>query len=797
MMKERIEKLLQEMTLEEKVSLCHADSLFSSGGAKRLGVESLVMSDGPHGVRATFEADAWEFLDIESDKCTYLPTATALAATWNPELGKRFGKTLGEEARYRGKDIILGPGINIIRTPLGGRNFEYFSEDPCLIGKIAPKVVEGIQEQDVAACVKHYCLNNQELDRYGVDIKVSKRALHELYLRAFYKTIIEGNALSVMGAYNQYEGQFCSHNDYLVNEILKKRWGFQGVYLSDWGGTHDTKEAIFHGLDIEMGTNAPSYDQYYLAENFLEQAKESEEIRSILDDKVRRILRLMLTIHKLDGDRKTGSYNTPEHQQTAYDIAAEAMVLLKNEDHILPLDKQKLKKLLVVGPNAEEKHAAGGNSSGVKALYEITPLQGLKDRLGETVEILCHRGDLKLDYQSIPVRNLNIIDTEAGCCAFKQVAKAAGKVDEICFTDNGCISDGKADCYEIHASVKIYRDGIHSLRFVTDGEMKIYIDGPLFEESNVYTRRLKTGENLQIYVELARVEEGLNFTIDWLPPTENNADSTEQELLREATQADYVIYCGGLDHSYDCEGFDKKSLALPAEQDMLIPKLIEANANTIVLLTAGSPVTMPWLKHAKAVLWTWYAGMEGGHALADILLGEVSPSGKLPFTLPKQYSDTPVARYGEYQSKHCEYKEDVFVGYRGYEKDNIEPMYPFGHGLSYSSFAYSDLHIENKGSAATVSFKIKNIGKVTAKEVAQVYIGDPVCSVARPVKELRNFQKVELRPEEECILTCEISEKDLSFVDGETAEWVMEKGEFTVYVGSSTQDIRLEGSFEI
>ncbi len=802
----KIADLLGKMTLEEKVSLCHANSKFTIASIERLGIEELVMSDGPHGVRPEMERHSWKKLNRPEDACTYLPTGTALAATWNPQLGRAYGEVLGSEARYRGKDIILGPGVNIIRTPLCGRNFEYMSEDPCLISKMAPGLVKGIQSQDVAACVKHYCLNNQELDRFGVNVEVSDRALHEIYLQGFYSAIIEGEAWSVMGAYNKYQEKYCCHNEVLVNHILKGSWGFDGVYLTDWGGAHDTDESIYNGLDIEMGTDLP-YNEYYLADAFLEKAKESEEVRDLLDDKVRRILRLMFRINKFSPDRKQGEFNTEVHQQVTYDVASESMILLKNEDNILPIDKNRLKKLLVVGPNADKKHASGGNSSGIMAYYEVTPLQGIRDRLSDCCEIVYESGSFDLTYQPIPVQMLHIIDPVAGCRAYKQTAYTRNDQGDVkksvSFCENGNIAGGKADAYDIAVSAEIPESGCYSFGFYTDGTAVVKICGVEQVKLEAAGREqeitcafdYEKGERVDIAIHVERVKENVNFHFGWLTPKDYQNTSTETELLQKAKEADYVIYCGGLDHSYDTESFDKKSMQLPSEQDVLIPKLIKANPNTIIALTAGSPVAMPWVEEAKAVIWTWYAGMETGHVLCDILTGDVCPSGKLPFTLPKTYTDTPVARYGEYQKTNCKYQEDILVGYRAYDYDNIDPMFPFGHGLSYSDFSYSDLAIATGENEVVISFQIKNTGPAAAIETAQLYIGDPVCSVKRPPKELRNFKKIKLEPGQMTMVSLPVSVRDLSYYNEATKDWHLEHGEFTVYVGSSSRDIRLKGSF--
>lgn len=810
----RIEELLAQMTLEEKVWLCHANSKFNAGGITRLGLEELSMSDGPHGVRYEMERNGWLCVDKEGSKCTYLPPETTLAATWNETLARRFGETLGSEARYRKKDIILGPSVNLIRTPLCGRNFEYMSEDPCLIEKLAPELVKGIEAQDTAACVKHYALNNQELDRGHVNVEVSKRALHELYLRGFYAAIIEGGASSVMGAYNRYEHQHCCHNQYLVNEVLKEKWGFDGVFLTDWGGCHDTEEAIFHGLDLEMGTNEP-YEENYLADPFLKRANESEEVRELLDDKVRRILRLMLRIHKMNPDRKPGEYNTREHQQTAYDIASEAMVLLKNEDNVLPIDKEKVKKLLVAGPNAAAMHAEGGNSSGVIALYEITPLEGIRNRLEEVCEIEYERGCLSKEYHEIPVQQLNIIETKAGIRAFRlryhRIEEETDTVFKTEYRSNASLRNEIADSLDIECSICIPETGKYGFQMNSSVGYTLEINGHIcvnypydawdaprrIQRSRECTVDFTEGENVHLRIHIDTRKAEPLFDLGWLVPSDYNSDTDEETIWKKAAAADYVIYCGGLNHSLDTEGFDRSDMHLPLEQDSMIPKLAAVNPNTVVVLTAGSAVEMPWIDKVKAVLWTGYAGMEGGNALCDILTGDVCPSGKMPFTLPYQYEDTPAARYGEYKTENCKYKDDILVGYRGFEHDKIEPMFPFGHGNSYSEFSYSDLNICQKGDGAVVCFKVTNTGSVTAKETAQVYIGDPVCSVMRPPKELRNFKKVGLNPGETVEISLSVSARDLSFYDEITDDWKLEKGEYTVFVGSSSGDIRLEGSFII
>lgn len=805
----RIEELLDEMTLEEKVTLCHANSKFYVGAVERLGISELSLMDGPHGVRSEVERHEWISLNREEDRCTYLPTETALAATFNPSLARKFGETLGSEARYREKDIILGPGVNIIRTPMCGRNFEYMSEDPCLIEKMSPELVKGIESQDTAACVKHYALNNQELDRFGTNPIVSDRALNEIYLKGFYAAIIEGGASSVMGAYNKYKNQYMCHNKYLVKDLLKDKWGFKGVYLTDWAGCHDTDEAIYNGLDLEMGTNA-DYDDYYLANPLLERAEKSEEVRELLDDKVRRILRLMFSVNKFEKDRKKGEFNTKEHQKATYDIASEAMVLLRNKDNVLPINKASKPKILVVGPNATVRHSEGGNSSGVRTVYEITPLEGIQNRFGDVCEIEYEKGSLENKHHHIPTNCLNIIETKAGVRAVKQVSYKMDEkgelVEKIDYCNNTDLAVSSAEKYDLYFNVCAPESGEISIKIRSSVGYNLKINGEscleqpyywrLHVKEKEYTLKVKKGENIDFEINVDAKGNEAIFEFGWLLESEN-LTSSDNSLMQKAAEADYVIYCGGIDHSIDTEGFDKYNMKLPIEQNTLIEEFAKVNSNTIAVITAGSPVEMPWLDKVNSVIWTWYSGMECGNVLSDILAGVIVPSGKMPFTLPKKYEDCPVARYGEYKMGDCKYNEDILVGYRGFDYDNIEPLIPFGHGMSYSEFEYSNLAIKTLKSGAEISFKVKNIGKFKAKETAQVYINDPVCSVKRPPKELRNFQKIELEPNEEKEIKLIINDMDLSFYDETIGDWNLEKGEFNVLIGSSSRDIRLSGSFKI
>ena len=796
-MEQRAEDLLSKMSLQEKLSLCHANSKFTVAGVPHLGIKELTTSDGPHGVREEMSRDNWDALNREDDYCTYLPTATVLAATWNPKLAAKFGDVLGAEARYRKKDIILGPGINIIRNPLCGRNFEYMSEDPCLVSKMVVPLIKGIQANDTAACVKHYALNNQELDRKNVNVEVSKRALHEIYLKGFRAAVCEAGVYSVMGAYNRYENQFCCHNKYLVCDVLKGKWGFDGVYLSDWAGTHSTKEAVNDGLDLEMGTEKP-YNEFYLADAFAKMIEEHPKAEEKLDDKVRRILRMMLKIHKLDRDRKPGSFNTPEHQKVTYDIAAEAMVLLKNEaalpmgnEAVLPMKKE-AKSILVVGDNATRRHAHGGNSCGIKAYYEVTPLEGIRNRFTDcTIEYV---RTSKPDYDWIPVDYMEIADKGSGSrafrCEFYDNAEFSGT--PLVRYQGAAEEDMAYIASRYEAVVNIPEDGIYhfrvrggkAVRFWVNGEEAGQVSEAVYKASVV----CKKGDKVSLKLENA----GHTDTPLELLWSDGDENISLEKLTEKAAVADYVIYCGGINHNYDVEEFDRKDMKLPAVQNEEIPALLKANRNTVVVLIAGSPVEMPWIKQAPAVIWSGYAGMEGGNVLADILSGKISPSGKLPYTLPKRLEDSPAIRYGEYKAGNCRYNEDIYVGYRGFDKDDVEPLFCFGHGLSYGTFVYRNLEIRQEEDGIRVSFRIKNEGKQRAAETAQVYVGLDSTHIACPVRELKGFKKVYLEAGEEKETELVLHKEDFQIFDERTEEWAILSHHCRIEVGSSSRDIRLQ-----
>ena len=702
----RVKDALSRMTLEEKVALCHAQSKFSSAGVPRLGIPELWMSDGPHGVRAEINWNDWGYANWTNDSITAFPALTCLAATWNPDMSAKYGKAIGEEARYREKDVLLGPGVNIYRTPMNGRNFEYMGEDPYLASVMCVPYIQELQKNGVAACVKHYALNNQELWRGHIDVNLSDRALHEIYLPAFKAAVEEGGAWSIMGAYNKIRGQHACHNDFALNKILKGDWKFDGCVITDWGGAHDTYEAAVNGLDIEMGSytngltseSAFTYNDYYLANPYLQMLKDGKVPMSTIDDKASRILRLIFRT-AMNRQKPYGSVATEEHYAAAREIGNEGIVLLKNAPvvkkgaPVLPIDAAKYKNILVVGDNAVRLLNQGGGSSELKVKDMVSPLDGLRAAYGDKV---------------------------AYAKGYAAGRPMYGRADEI---------------------------------------------------------------------------------------PQNVVDSLRAEAVEMAKKADLVILVGGLNknHFQDCEGGDRLEYGLPFGQDELIEALLGVNKNLVLVLLSGNAVEMPWVSQVPAIVQGWYLGSMGGKSLADILSGAVNPSGKLPFSFPARLKDCGAHAFDELSypgdSIKQEYKEDILVGYRWHDTKKIPALFPFGHGLSYTTFTYGKPVASAKTMAAdgtlTVTVAVKNTGSIAGKEIVQLYVGDDKCSVLRPVKELKHFAKVALAPGEEKSVTFTLTPDDLKFYDEASAAWKYEPGKFKAYVCASSADVRGVVSFEM
>ncbi len=703
----RVEDALRRMTLDEKIAIIHAQSKFSSAGVKRLGFPDLWTDDGPHGVRPDVLWDEWEQAGQTNDSCVAFPALTCLAATWNPCLSRAYGESLGEEALYRNKNVMLGPGININRTPLNGRNFEYMGEDPWLASRMVVPYVQGLQSKGVAACVKHYALNNDEEYRHQVNVIVSDRALREIYLPAFHAAVTEGGAWAIMGAYNLYKNQHNCHNEVLLNRILKQEWGFDGVVISDWGGTHNTLEAVKNGLDLEFGTwtdgltmgATNAYDNYYMAQPYRQLINEGKLTTSELDEKVRRVLRLMMRTN-MNRQRPYGSLCSEAHYQVARKVAQEGIVLLKNDHQVLPLRPNA--RVLVVGENAIKMMTVGGGSSSLKAQHEISPLQGLRERLAD-----------KVDY-------------------------ARGYVGDTTGAYNG----------------------------------------------------VTTGQDLA---------------------DKRSASELIAEAVEKARNADYVVVFGGLNKSnhQDCEGHDRKEYGLPYAQDELVEALVKVNKNVVFVNISGNAVAMPWLSKVPAVVQGWFLGSEAGLALADVLTGEVNPSGSLPFTWPVRLEDCGAHATGSYPGTWRtnervideEYKEDIYVGYRWADKNRIKPLFAFGHGLSYTTFRMDGATADKREIAAddSLSFTVSvtNTGQVAGATTIQLYVADKKCSLPRPDKELKAFKKVFLQPGEQRDVRLTIGRSALSFFDDRTQQWTAEPGDFEALLGFSAGDIKKTVRFRL
>jgi beta-glucosidase len=682
----KIDAILKQLTLEEKIAMLHANSLFSSAGVKRLGIPDLTSDDGPLGIREDVKP-GWGSANLTTDSATFFPNGSALAATWNPDLLYRYGHDMGEEARARGKHIILAPAINITRTPLNGRTYEYMSEDPFLNARLVVPAIKGIQSQNVAACVKHFAVNNQEVERGRIDVQLDERALREIYLPAFKASITEANSWTIMSAYNKIRGEYCSENNYLLNDILKGEWKFKGFVMSDWGGTHSTVNAANKGLDVEMGSGE-KYSAYFFADKLLDSVKAGKVSMKTIDDKVRRILWVMYQT-SLSNNKTPGKINTPEHSKTVYDIASESIVLLKNEKSMLPLDLSKIKSIAVIGDNATRMNHLGGFGAGIKARYEITPLAGLQNHVGNNTVINFARGYLG-DFRQQGRGAINS-DTKPADAAMIQDAVDAAKKSDIA-----------------------------------------------------------------------------------------------------------ILFIGG-NRDYESESRDRKDLSLPFGEQALVDAITAANPNTIVVVIGGSPYDISEVKkNNHTIIWSWYNGSEAGNALADVLLGKINPSGKLPLTFPALLNQSPAHAEGEemYPGKDGQviYKEGILVGYRWFDTKNIEPLYPFGYGLSYTNYDYSGLRTNHKeftaGEMITVTLNVKNTGKYPGKETVQFYVSKPSSKVDRAEKELKAFTKVLVNKGQTRVVKVTIPVNDLAYFDSEKRQWIVERGEYKILVGASSRDIR-------
>ena len=800
-----VEALLSQLTLDEKISLLHADGKFVVNAIERLGIHEMWMSDGPHGVRMEISRDTWDPAGWDDDVATYLPPTTMVAASFNPRMARLHGSVLGAEARHRHKDLILGPGVNLARLPINGRNFEYLGEDPYLASRLVVESVRGIQANDVAATIKHYALNTQELNRRGVDSRPDERTLREVYLPMYEAAVKEAGVWAVMGAYNSYMGTNANQSRHLVMDILKGEWGFRGVLLTDWHVPINTYDAAMNGLDLEMGTDAP-YNEFHFADPLKAMVSEGRVPVAVIDDKVRRILRLQLSVGMMDRYRLSGERNTAAHRAAALDIARDGVTLLKNEGGVLPLDPARLEKVLLIGPNVDREHAMGGGSSQIKALYEITPHQGVAARLGDGVEIttMRARGSALSPIAGEYLASRHWTGTPTWEVDHYTDAARTERSGHSVISDSAYAVEepGTTEHVTFRGIIAPLESGAHELTARAAGAFRLAIDGePVLE----FTAEPAATRSRSVELEAGRSYEfvidydgAAHFTLGWDAPSDLFAP--EAEYLAAARAADAVIFVGGLSHDDDREGVDRRNLKLPGSQDEVIEKLLAARPDTVILLLGGSPAEMPWIDRARAVLWGWYGGQEGGRAYAEVLFGDVNPSGKLPMTFPVRLADSAPIALDDYGPDIANYPEGVFIGYRWYEKQGIAPLFPFGHGLSYTSFAYADLEIATPAGGdvvATVAVTLTNTGERAGAEAVQLYVGDVEASVERPAKELKGFAKVFLQPGESRRVEIPLSRRDLSFWDVAGGDWKAEPGEFAVMVGASSADIRLRSAFRL
>ncbi len=720
----QIDGIISRLTLEEKVNMLHAKHMFVSAGVERLGIADIKYADGPFGIREEMQPDGWMPLGWVNDKATFFPTGSALAATWSPDLAYAYGSAIAKEARLRGKDMLLGPAINIQRIPTGGRTYEYLSEDPFLSSQLSVGYTQGVQDNGVAVCLKHFALNNQENNRGTVNVIVGERALREIYLPPFRAAVEEADAYGVMAAYNKFDGWWCAENDLLLNKILRDEWGFAGMVISDWGGTHSTVYSIKNGLNVEMP------DKKYLAQALLDSINAGKVSEDIIDKRVREILRVRIAVTPVPEDEANREMTSRSAQQKiAYDVASSSIVLLKN-DGVLPLKLYDKPVIAVIGANATQKMASGGLGAGVKTLYEVTPLEGFTKKIGDRAEIIFAKGYEPVQYS---------------------------------FAD----------------------------RF-----------------------RRRTPEELE---KEARAKE-------------LTAQKLADEAVRVASGADLVLFVGGNNRAVETEGEDRKEMFLPSGQDMLITRIAEVNPKIITVLTSGAPNDLNTVNPlSRALLISWFNGSEGGNALADVLLGSISPSGRLPFTIPVKLEDSPAYALGNYPQNdrnadvfanlvstgdttsqnrearakamkgdpdNAYYTEESLVGYRWFDTKKVPVMYPFGHGLTYTSFEYSNLKTDKKtygeNDVITITFKLQNTGGMAADEVVQAYVHriDPI--VEWPLKELKAFKRITLDPGESQTVSLSIPVKRLMYWNETKHAWDNDLCRMELLVGASAADTRLK-----
>jgi beta-glucosidase len=797
----RVDSILSQMTIDEKINLLGGVNNAFTIALPRLNLPSLKMSDGPAGVH-------------NSGPTTAYPAPIALAASWNTDLAKRVGAMMGEDARARGVHFILAPAMNIYRAPMNGRNFEYLGEDPYLASRMAVNLIEGIQSQNVIATAKHFVANNSEYDRMQLSSDVDERTLREIYLPAFEASVEEAHVGAIMDAYNRVNGVYMTANEYLNNQVLKKEWGFNGILMSDWGATHDGIAAANGGLDLEMPSGL-----FMNRATILPAIKTGAVTVATIDDKVRRILRKEIEFGFLDRDQtqRTIPLYSQEGRDLALEEAREGMVLLKNDRNILPLDKTKLKTIAVIGPNAYPAVIGGGGSSLTQPFHEVSNLEGISDYLGKSARVLYATDNPDLpaiftgshfvtapngeegltgeyfnnqDLQGSPV--LTRIDKQVNF-QWGEGSFAPGQpIDHFSARWTGYFIPQKTGDYRFYTNAD---DGV---RLYLDGKQVIEDWNRHVETVNSYGVHLEAGKPYAIKLEYFEAVGAATAEFGVV-----NVDGAIGTELKDAAQmADVVVLCVGFNANSEAEGSDR-SFELPSGQESLIRQISSLNKNTVVVLNSGGAVDMThWIDGVAAVLHEWYPGQEGGTALAQILFGDYSPSGKLPASFERRWEDN--ATYNSYYpeqkgGKRVSYKEGIFLGYRHFDRSSVKPLFPFGFGLSYTTFKYTNLKIAppDAGGSVHISFDVANSGTREGAEVAEVFVGDSHSVVPRPLKELKGFAKVKLKPGEKRTVEVTLDRRSFSYFDVAAKDWKAEPGAFQILVGSSSQNIELKGDLAL
>jgi len=819
MMKEQIKGLLNQMTLEEKVSMVAGSAMWYTTGVERLGIPAIKVTDGPNGARGGNLSGG------VSAAC--FPVGIALASTWNAELVGRVGIALGEEAKTKGARILLGPTVNIHRSPLNGRNFECYSEDPYLSARLAVAYVNGVQSQNVGTSIKHFVCNDSEFERNSINSEVGERALREIYLPPFKAAIKEADTWSVMAAYNKVNGTFASENKCLLTELLKGEWGFKGFVMSDWFGTKSTAAAANDGLDLEM----PGPPRM-MGHKLLRAVNKGQVSEEVIDDKVQRLLRIIIKSGAFESgqakDVPEQAVDRPEHRRLARKAAAEGIVLLKNAHNVLPLNE--IKSLAIIGPNAKVAQIQGGGSARVNPHYAITPFEGITNRAGDSITISYEPGCT--NHKMLPVIAPSYLTPSGGegeqglaveyfnnpdLSGEPVWATVSESMELFWFGEFSPLVDTEKFSARATGKFTAPETGTYSFSLISAGLSRLTINnvemidnwteqipGEAFfgtgSQEMMVKMDMTAGQSYDLKVEYSR-QQIISFAalrLGCLPPiTEDSID----RAAALAAESDVALVFVGLSNEWESEGHDRPNMELPGNQVELIEKVAAANENTVVVLNTGSPISMDWLDRVAGVVQAWYPGQECGNGIADVLFGDVNPSGKLSQTFPKRLEDNPA--YINYPGENGQvlYGEGLFVGYRYYDKKKIEPLFPFGYGLSYTTFEYDHLTLGASeyelGDEVQIAVDVTNTGEREGKEVVQLYVRDIESSLVRPEKELKGFNKVALKPGQTETVNFTLNRDALSFYDPRKKQWVAEAGTFEVLVGSSSRDIRATGIFSL